>query len=117
MKARLLIIDPQNADRPPMEPTLIVEGEKGIFICTHDWALPVEAASLEDITYDQIRKALRMRPQENPSIYLSSLRQLPEEDLTSPSLLRCTREWWREVVAELAQEGKISHAPAVTALV
>ena len=117
MQARLLIIDPQKAKQPPMEPMLIVDDGGRFFVCTHDWALPVQANSLAEITEAAICRALRLRQDEYAFLALSPVRTLPNDDLTSPTLLEFTYHWWLDEVTDLARRGCIEAPPAILAAV
>lgn len=112
MNARLLIIDPQEAAHPPLEPMLVVE-DSGVKLYNSGWVRAVSRNSLQEVVEEDVRQALRLRVEERPFLYLSPIRALPFEDMLSAEALAWTRQWWLEVVTELARTGRIADAPAV----
>ncbi len=113
MNARLLVINPQEAVQPPLEPILLLEEDGNVELYHSDWVRSLKADNLKNVTLDDVRQALRLGPEEQPFLYLSSIKELPYEDLMSPEALSWARQWWFEVVMELAQSKQIADAPAV----
>jgi hypothetical protein len=109
-------MDPEKANRPPMEPNLVLDNEGTIVLCGHDWAIPIVNNRLEDVTIEHIRPNLRLRPGENPFLHLSPILELPGDDLFSSALWETARQGWIEEVTQLVREGQIADAPAVKAL-
>lgn len=117
MNARLLIVDPETAPSSPLIPNLVVDNEGKIVLCGDYWALPVNSADLSQVTLEEVRAAMRLRPNYCPSLFLSPMRELPSEDLMSPEALAWSRQWWLDYVSELVRAGKVTDAPALKATV
>ncbi len=113
MRTRLLIINPDKAFRPLTEPNLVLEGEGQLLLCGHDWVIPVGNGRLEDLTIKQIRQNLPLPVEKAAFVYLSSVGELPGEDLLSGSLWNDAGQWWIDEVIRLVREGQIPDAPAV----
>jgi hypothetical protein len=107
MNARLAIIHPQNLKpedlaEPPLAPYLVLEQKRGIFLSRLEWGKRLDAASLEDVTGEDIRKALRLK--EETPIYITSVHALPSDDLMSAEFLSQAQVWWKETVVELLRQ-------------
>jgi hypothetical protein len=110
MKARLLIVNPMAAQDTPLAPMLVIQDEAiGLYSAGH-WSPPIRRDTLEAVTGEDIRNALRIPAQVNVPIYLSEVRDLPTDDLLSGELLFWARQWWQECVAELAREESLAKA-------
>ena len=123
MRVRLLIENPQDATSPPFEPNVVMEGKNGIVIGNYQRALPVPTDSLETVTLEQIRRAFRLRPDEQPFMHLAAIREVPDaiEKLEwaewLPTWLGWLRNWWLDEVTDLARRGWIEAPPAILAAV
>ncbi len=113
MRARLLIIEPQQAKEPPGAPYLLLEdGGVTLYQAGH-WLRGIPRKTLDVITESDIQELLHLRPEERPFLYLASPRELPDENLLTPTMMAWTRQWWIEEVTALARSGAIADAPAV----
>jgi hypothetical protein len=120
MRVRLLIIEPEQVTEPPWEPMVVTENEEGVSVGNYGHAVLIASASLETVTMEQIRCGLRLRADEQPFLYLSPIRSLPEEHWATaewsewlPRWLQWLRHWWMDEVADLVQQGCIETSPAL----
>lgn len=108
MNARLLVVNPRDATEPPLVPSLVTEKEGGIVVNGDYWARPIRRGKLEDLTAEDVRRALLLREEEE--VYLSPVRPLPSDDLMSEPVLCCSRQWWQEFVKELERNTSLAKA-------
>lgn len=102
MKARLLVINPQQAETPPASPTLILEQQGNIVAYSAGWPYPVKTGTLDSVTQEDIYKLPGVRAEDQ--VYLSDIRSLPNEDLMSAEAISCARSWWIECAAEFLRQ-------------
>jgi hypothetical protein len=107
MKARIVVVNASENKKPPLVPTLVVQNEDTIALCGDGWARPLASATLEEVTAEDVRAALRL-PADLP-IHLSASRSLPSANLLSAKMLARTRRWW------LAEASVLSKKLAVAA--
>jgi hypothetical protein len=99
MKARLLLVNPQTVTQPPEHPSYLIETEGSLYVCDDSYALPLAVKSdLEGLTVSALRDALSLRPDEE--VYLSDIRNLPDERPLSPAFLHWLQDWWRKEAAQ-----------------
>ena len=99
MKARLLIVEPDENEPPPI-PDMVLEQDGVIYIDHTGWCFEVMPGSLEEVTAEDIRQAKGW--ERDLHVFLSEIREVPS-DLTSEATLNWVRQWWHEVVAECLQ--------------
>jgi hypothetical protein len=102
VKARIVVMSPEKTQKPPLVPTLVVENEGILAVCGDGWARPLHGDSLEAVTTEDIRTALRLP--DALELYLSAPRSLPSADLLSEPFLKWAQEWWAAESAELQKE-------------
>jgi hypothetical protein len=111
MRARLLITYPAgripDGTTAPFAPSLLIEsGETGLF--TSDWVRNFGDAPLDTITETEIRRAMRL--DDTIVVHLSTVRELPEDDLYSEMLSCWRQEWWQSEIAALRQGDLLAKA-------
>jgi hypothetical protein len=110
MKARMIVVNPQNAGEPPTVPQIVADNEGVIVLSGDGWAFPLPYRRLEDVTEEDIHVLIGKANGGNMEIYLSSPRTVPAGHPLSESLLNWLQDWWRDAVAEWAARRPVAKA-------
>jgi hypothetical protein len=105
MKARLLIVNPQNTTQAPVTPSYLIENDGMLQICSGIWTRPVRAGTLADVTVEDLRASLPWR--ESDRVYLSDIRDLPDTSYLTPEFSEWLQRWWEEESLHLRDETRV----------
>jgi hypothetical protein len=108
MKARLLVINPDVAQEPPLAPYIALESDGNVLLYQLGWSPRIKQGCLAELSEEDVRKALRLRTQDE--LHITPVRELPTDDLWSEELHRWLQQWWRDTAAESAQKKSLVHS-------
>jgi hypothetical protein len=85
---------------------LLIEKEGMIYLYSAGWAPPLMPGALQDLTAEDLRDALRLRPRDR--VLLSSVRPLPDISFLSEEFLEWTQRWWIQTVTERKRKAPLA---------